>query len=131
MAYLSFEEYFTEYKGAVNDETEFTRLEAQAETVINNATRDFYRYNDLSADPDEFRVADFKQAIKEQVDYYAFAQAAKSYEIQQGNYKAVSIGRLSLTPSDTNASDSVMPNGLCRESYELLAKHGLLFRGEW
>ena len=127
MAYLS----FADYKGAVSDEAEFTRLEAQAETVINNATRDFYRYNDLSADPDEFRVADFKQAVKEQVDYYAFAQATKSYEIQQGNYKAVSIGRLSLTPSDTNASDRVMPNGLCRESYELLAKHGLLFRGEW
>ena len=129
MAYLSFEEYFTEYKGAVNDETEFTRLEAQAETVINNATRDFYRYNDLSADPDEFRVADFKQAVKEQVDYYAFAQAAKSYEIQQGEYKAVSIGRLSLTPAD--ASAGLMPNGLCREAYELLAKHGLLFRGAW
>ena len=85
MAYLS----FADYKGAVSDEAEFTRLEAQAETVINNATRDFYRYNDLSADPDEFRVADFKQAVKEQVDYYAFAQAAKSYEIQQGEYKAV------------------------------------------
>lgn len=127
MAYLSFEEY----DGAVSKRAEFTKLEAQAETVINNATRDFYRYHDLSADQNKFRAADFKQAVKEQIEYYAFAQASKSYEIQQGNYKAVSIGRLSLTPSDTNASDSVMPNGLCRESYELLAKHGLLFRGEW
>ena len=127
MAYLSFEEY----DGAVSNGAEFKRLESQAETVINNVTRDFYRYHDLSADQNKFRVADFKQAVKEQIEYYAFSQASKSYEIQQGNYKAVSIGRLSLTPSDTNASDSVMPNGLCRESYELLAKHGLLFRGEW
>lgn len=127
MAYLSFEEY----DGAVSNGDEFKRLESQAETVINNVTRDFYRYHDLSADQNKLRVADFKQAVKEQIEYYAFAQASKSYEIQQGNYKAVSIGRLSLTPSDTNASDSVMPNGLCRESYELLAKHGLLFRGEW
>lgn len=125
MAYLSFEEY----DGAVSNEAEFKRLESQAETVINNVTRDFYRYHDLSADQNKFRVADFKQAVKEQIEYYAFAQASKSYEIQQGNYKAVSIGRLSLTPAD--ASVGLMPNGLCRESYELLAKHGLLFRGEW
>ena len=125
MAYLSFEEY----DGAVSNGAEFKRLESQAETVINNVTRDFYRYHDLSADQNKFRVADFKQAVKEQVDYYAFAQAAKSYEIQQGEYKAVSIGRLSLTPAD--ASAGLMPNGLCREAYELLAKHGLLFRGEW
>lgn len=125
MAYLSFEEY----DGAVSNEAEFKRLESQAETVINNVTRDFYRYHDLSADQNKFRVADFKQAVKEQVDYYAFAQAAKSYEIQQGKYKAVSIGRLSLTPAD--ASAGLMPNGLCKEAYELFAKHGLLFRGAW
>lgn len=125
MAYLSFEEY----DGAVSNGAEFKRLESQAETVINNVTRDFYRYHDLSADQNKFRVADFKQAVKEQIEYYAFAQASKSYEIQQSNYKAVSIGRLSLTPAD--ASSGLMPNGLCRESYELLAKHGLLFRGEW
>jgi len=125
MAYLSFEEY----DGAVSNGAEFKRLESQAETVINNVTCDFYRYHDLSADQNKFRVADFKQAVKEQVDYYAFAQAAKSYEIQQGEYKAVSIGRLSLTPAD--ASAGLMPNGLCKETYELLAKHGLLFRGAW
>lgn len=125
MAYLSFEEY----DGAVSSGAEFKRLESQAETVINNVTRDFYRYHDLSADQNKFRVADFKQAVKEQIEYYAFAQASKSYEIQQGNYKAVSIGRLSLTPTD--ASSGLMPNGLCKEAYELLAKHGLLFRGEW
>lgn len=125
MAYLSFEEY----DGAVSNEAEFKRLESQAETVINNVTRDFYRYHDLSADQNKFRVADFKQAVKEQIEYYAFAQAAKSYEIQQGEYKAVSIGRLSLTPAD--ASAGLMPNGLCREAHELLAKHGLLFRGGW
>lgn len=125
MAYLSFEEY----DGAVSNEAEFKKLESQAETVINNVTRDFYRYHDLSADQNKFRVADFKQAVKEQIEYYAFAQASKSYEIQQGNYKAVSIGRLSLTPAD--ASAGLMPNGLCKEAYELLAKHGLLFRGAW
>ncbi len=125
MAYLSFEEY----DGAVSNEAEFKRLESQAETVINNVTRDFYRYHDLSADQNKFRVADFKQAVKEQIEYYAFAQASKSYEIQQGKYKAVSIGRLSLTPAD--ASAGLMPNGLCKEAYELLAKHGLLFRGAW
>lgn len=125
MAYLSFEEY----DGTVSNGAEFKRLESQAETVINNVTRDFYRYHDLSADQNKFRVADFKQAVKEQIEYYAFAQAAKSYEIQQGEYKAVSIGRLSLTPAD--ASAGLMPNGLCREAYELLAKHGLLFRGAW
>lgn len=125
MAYLSFEEY----DGAVSNEAEFKQLESQAETVINNVTRDFYRYHDLSADQNKFRVADFKQAVKEQIEYYAFAQASKSYEIQQGNYKAVSIGRLSLTPAD--ASAGLMPNGLCKEAYELLAKHGLLFRGAW
>lgn len=125
MAYLSFEEY----DGAVSNEAEFKKLESQAETVINNVTRDFYRYHDLSADQNKFRVADFKQAVKEQIEYYAFAQASKSYEIQQGNYKAVSIGRLSLTPTD--ASSGLMPNDLCREAYELLAKHGLLFRGVW
>lgn len=72
MAYLSFEEY----DGAVSNGAEFKRLESQAETVINNVTRDFYRYHDLSTDQNKFRVADFKQAVKEQIEYYAFAQAS-------------------------------------------------------
>ena len=127
MAYLTFSEY-QDFSTTVK-EMDFTNLIGAAESAIDMATRDYYQINSLDSDINARRVNDFKHAVAEQVDYYAFAQATKSYEIQQGEYKAVSIGRLSLTPTD--ASAGLMPNGLCKEAYELLAKHGLLFRGAW
>lgn len=125
MTYLA----FSEYNGfdTTVDEATFTRLIGDAESTINTATRDYYQINDLSSDPNVRRVHDFKRAVAEQVDYLNFIGSSKSYEQADDDVKSISIGRLNLTPNSSAVGTA--KNGLCRECYQLLGKHGLLWRG--
>lgn len=125
MAYLTFNEY-NGFDTTV-DEATFTKLIDDAENAIDIATRDYYQINDLSSDPNARRVHDFKRAVAEQVDYLNFVGSSKSYEQADDDVKSISIGRLNLTPNQTAVSSS--KGGLCQESYQLLAKQGLLWRG--
>lgn len=125
MAYLTFSEY-SSFSTTVTQE-QFSALEQQAEYAIDDATHDYYQLNSLTDDRNQRRVRDFKRAVAEQIDYFAFIGNTKSYEQESEDFKSVSIGRLNLTP---NASMVGMTkNGLCRECYQLLGKHGLLYRG--
>ena len=125
MAYLT----FNEYKGfdTTIDEATFDKLIGDAESAIDTATRDYYQIYDLSSDPNVWRVRDFKRAVAEQIDYLNFIGSSKSYEQADDDLKSISIGRLNLTPNQTAVSSS--KGGLCQETYQLLAKHGLLWRG--
>lgn len=125
MAYLTFSDY-NDFSTTVN-ETDFTKLIGDAESTIDMATRDYYQINDLSSDPNVRRVHDFKRAVAEQVDYLNFIGSSKSYEQADDDLKSISIGRLNLTPNQTAVSSS--KGGLCQETYQLLAKQGLLWRG--
>lgn len=125
MAYLT----FSEYNGfdATVDEATFDKLIGDAESAIDTATMDYYQINDLSSDPNVRRVHDFKRAVAEQIDYLNFIGSSKSYEQADDDVKTISIGRLNLTPNQTAVSSS--KGGLCQETYQLLAKQGLLWRG--
>lgn len=125
MAYLTFSEY-QDFSTTV-DEATFAKLIGDVESTIDTATRDYYQINDLNSDLNSRRVHDFKHAIAEQVDYLNYIGSSKSYEQAEDDMKTLSIGRLNLTPNQTAISSS--KGGLCLESYQLLAKQGLLWRG--
>ena len=125
MAYLTFSEY-QDFSTTV-DEATFAKLIGDVESTIDTATRDYYQINDLNSDLNSRRVHDFKHAIAEQVDYLNYIGSSKSYEQAEDDMKTLSIGRLNLTPNQTAVSSS--KGGLCLESYQLLAKQGLLWRG--
>ncbi len=125
MAYLTFNEY-SSFSTTVTQE-QFSALEKQAEYAIDDATNDYYQLNSLTDDVNERRVRDFKRAVTEQINYYAFIGSAKSYEQESEDFKTVRIGRLELEPNSSVAATTKY--GLCRECYQLLGKHGLLFRG--
>lgn len=125
MAYLTFNEY-SSFSTTVTQE-QFSALEQQAEYAIDDATHDYYQLNSLIDDHNQRRVHDFKRAVAEQVNYYAFIGSAKSYEQESDDFKSVRIGRLELTPNSSVAATTKL--GLCRECYQLLGKHGLLYRG--
>lgn len=125
MAYLTFGDYAAFDTTLVADD--FDLVIGQAEADIDDATRDYYQLNSLNDDPNDRRVRDFKRAVAEQADYLHFLGTTKSYEQASDDVKSLRIGRLDLMPNQTAVSSS--KGGLCRESYQLLAKHGLLWRG--
>ena len=125
MAYLTFDGYH-DFSTTVDEEA-FNKYIGDAESTIDMATRDYYQINDLNSDLNSRRVKDFRHAIAEQVDYLNFIGSSKSYEQVDDDFKSLSIGRLNLTPNQTAVSSS--KGGLCLESYQLLAKQGLLWRG--
>lgn len=125
MAYLTFDGYH-DFSTTVDEES-FNKYIGDAESTIDMATRDYYQINDLDSDLNVRRVHDFKHAVAEQVDYLNYIGSSKSYEQVEDDMKSLSIGRLNLTPNQTAVSSS--KGGLCLESYQLLAKQGLLWRG--
>lgn len=125
MAYLTFNEYSSFSTTVTQDQ--FSALEQQAEYAIDDATNDYYQLNSLSDDLNQRRVRDFKRAVAEQVDYFAFVGSTKSYEQESDDFKTVRIGRLELDPNSSVVAAT--KHGLCRETYQLLGKHGLLYRG--
>lgn len=125
MAYLTFNEYSS--FGTTVAQDQFSALEQQAEYAINDATHDYYQLNSLADDRNQRRVRDFKRAVAEQIDYFAFVGSTKSYEQESDDFKSVKIGRLELDPNSSVVATT--KHGLCRECYQLLGKHGLLYRG--
>lgn len=125
MAYLTFDEY-SSFSTRVAQE-QFIALEQQAEYAIDDATNDYYQLNSLTDDRNQRRVHDFKRAVAEQIDYFAHIGSTKSYEQESEDFKTVRVGRLELDPNSSVAATT--KQGLCRECYQLLGKHGLLYRG--
>lgn len=125
MAYLTFNEYLS-FSTTVTKE-QFNALEQQVEYAIDDATNDYYQLNSLTDDRNQRRARDFKRAVAEQINYFAFIGSTKSYEQESEDFKSVKIGRLELNPSSSVVATTKY--GLCRECYQLLGKHGLLWRG--
>ena len=125
MAYLTFDEYSSISTTVIPEH--FSDLEQQAEYAIDDATHDYYQLNSLTDDRNQRRVHDFKRAVAEQINYYACIGSTKSYEQESEDFKSVRVGRLELTPNSSVVATTKL--GLCRECYQLLGKHGLLYRG--
>lgn len=104
---------------------DFSSIEKQAQRQIEAATNYFYDDHDFSNDWPK-RVDAYKAAICEQVDFILEIGITASYD-GGDNFKNVSIGRLSLSPS-VNPMDTTV-NGVCKEAYRILGRYGLLYRG--
>lgn len=104
---------------------DFNSLVRQAQRQIDAVTNYFYNDHDFETDWSK-RVDAYKAAICEQIDFIIKTGITASYD-GGDNFKSVSIGRLSLSPSVNPVSTTI--NGVCKEAYRLLGRYGLLYRG--
>lgn len=124
-ANLTFAEYVDlGYASAKADD--FALLERQAQRAVDSVTDYYYQDHVMADDPDKQRVDAYKAAICEQVDFIQATGVSSSYD-NGDDFKAITVGRLSLQPAN-QAADS-MVGGVCKEAYRLLAHYGLLYRG--
>ena len=122
---LTFAEYVDlGYASAKADD--FALLERQAQRAVDSVTDYYYQDHVMADDPDKQRVDAYKAAICEQVDFIQATGVSASYD-NGDDFKAITVGRLSLQPA-SQAADS-MVGGVCKEAYRLLAHYGLLYRG--
>ena len=122
---LTFAEYVDlGYASAKADD--FALLERQAQRAVDSVTDYYYQDHVMADDPDKQRVDAYKAAICEQVDFIQATGVSSSYD-NGDDFKAITVGRLSLQPA-SQAADS-MVGGVCKEAYRLLAHYGLLYRG--
>ena len=121
---LTFAEYVDlGYASAKADD--FALLERQAQRAVDSVTDYYYQDHVMADDPDKQRVDAYKAAICEQVDFIQATGVSASYD-NGDDFKAITVGRLSLQPA-SQAADS-MVGGVCKEAYRL-AHYGLLYRG--
>lgn len=124
-ANLTFTEYVDlGYASAKADD--FALLERQAQRAVDSVTDYYYQDHVMADDPDKQRVDAYKAAICEQVDFIQATGVSSSYD-NGDDFKAITVGRLSLQQA-SQAADS-MVGGVCKEAYRLLAHYGLLYRG--
>ncbi len=124
--HLTFAEYIDLGYTAV-EEKSFPTIERQAQRAVDSITDYFYQDHSIGNDPDMKRVDAYKAAICEQIDFINTTGINSSYE-NGDDFNSISVGRLSLQPTNHVSQDS-MVNGVCKESYRLLAHYGLLYRG--
>ena len=125
--HLTFSEYndfgYSEFKGVDG----FSTIEKQAQRAVDSAIDYYYNDRDISQDKNAKRVDAYKMAICEQIDFIKATGISSSYE-NGDDFNSISVGRLSLQPTNHVSQDS-MVNGVCKEAYRLLAHYGLLYRG--
>lgn len=105
----------------------FEKIEHQAQRAIDGVIDYFYQDHDISKDTNSKRVDAYKTAICEQIDFINQTGVTASYA-NGDDFNSISIGRLSLQPSNHVVSDGMI-HGVCKEAYRLLAHYGLLYRG--
>lgn len=110
-----------------DDETMFNQVERKAQRAVDAACHYYYEDHDIAEDHWKQRVDAYKASIAEQIDFIQETGIDASYA-NGDNFKSVSIGRLSLTPS-IDAVANGTTHGVCNEAYSLLGHYGLLYRG--
>ncbi len=105
----------------------FDKIEHQAQRAIDGVIDYFYQDHDINKDTNAKRVDAYKSAICEQIDFINQTGVTASYA-NGDDFSSISVGRLSLQPSNHVVSDGMI-HGVCKEAYRLLAHYGLLYRG--
>lgn len=127
--YLTFDHY-KDISGTnkVQDESEFNKLERDAEHLFNAVTHYFYvRHVKIEEDPDVYRVNMFRHALALQIDYTHDLGASTSYGIANQSIKSVTIDGTNVTTDKTAAGDS--KGGIYKLALDYLYETGLLYRG--
>lgn len=122
MTYLTYEEYKFWGNASVTEKT-FPKLLQKASEVIDDATRAFYRFNDINMDV-PYRREQFKKAVVAQIDYFDDMGASTSHGL--ANIQSVTIGRTSITGGATSGATNTI---LSSDALRYLKYTGLLYSG--
>lgn len=125
--HVTFEDYTDLGFSDIESPEGFDKIERQAQRAVDGVTDYFYQDHPIVDDPNLKRVDAYKSAICEQIDFINQTGINTSYA-SGDDFNSISIGRLSLQPSN-HATQDGMIHGVCKEAYRLLAHYGLLYRG--
>ncbi|MBD5806872.1 hypothetical protein [Limosilactobacillus walteri] len=126
-AHLTFTDYTDLGFSDITNAEGFEKIEHQAQRAVDGIIDYFYQDHSIEEDPNLKRVDAYKTAICEQIDFINQTGITASYS-NGDDFNSISIGRLSLQPSNHVVSDGMI-HGVCKEAYRLLAHYGLLYRG--
>lgn len=126
-ARLTYSEYSDLGYADVKSADDFNLVEKQAQRAIDGVIDYYYDDHDISQDKNLKRVDAYKAAICEQIDFIVETGITSSY-VNGEDFNSISIGRLSLQPTNHVSTDGMI-HGVCHEAYRLLAHYGLLYRG--
>lgn len=130
MYYLTFAEYnnLLEFT-SIEDEEQFNRYLNKATSVLDNVTRNFYKYSSLKDDY-LWRKEPFKKAVACQIEYF-YETGFMTTEGLNSAPQSQQLGRTSISkaskfnPGGDNETKSIV----CDDVYLYLAGTGLLNRG--
>ncbi|EOE6413463.1 hypothetical protein ACKO6W_000642 [Enterococcus hirae] len=129
MDYLTYEEYEQLGFNKIKDKEKFDELEPYAERNINRLTADFYLINDITQDPNKYRVQKFKLAMAIQVEYlFLNGEKTTLQELLSGIPTSVSVGRMRIEGTSVNSA-TYGRTMVSSEAYAELIYTGLLYRG--
>lgn len=124
--FLTFEEY-KELSTDPVDEEKFGPLNKKATQIINQATRQFYHFEDFEEDLD-WRKETVKTAAAVQIDFFV-ETGMTTLEEMQSKPLSFSAGRTSITNSNSQSQQKTRTTLLSADAQNLLNGTGLLYRG--
>lgn len=129
MSYIDYTDYKTMSEIKL-EEPDFDKTIKKAELLLDYMTVQFYRFNQLEADPIEYRALQFKKAVAAQVDYLHTLNA-ESFNAIANTPQSYSLGRTSITNIDGRRNDDTNSAAalIAEDVYMHLAGTGLLHRG--
>lgn len=127
MPYLTYEEY-KNFGFEEIEQAEFERLLPRASDVLDNVTRNFYMFNNLTADT-PIRKERFKKALACQIEYFYDMGATSSHGLQEP--ASVTIGRTSMASSyrGSQGAQEQQNSIVSQDVYMYLQGTGLLYKG--
>lgn len=122
---LTYDDY--QKLGGICQESDFDKLEKDAEDLINPITSFFYVHMDINSDMDQERVWLFKKALTLQIDFSKRMNGSTPDQMVQSDVKSVSVDGTSvstgLSPMDYTT------HGIYNIALDYLYQAGLLYRG--
>ena len=126
--YLTQEEYNSYGFAEISEPFSFANLLMRSSLVLDNATRNFYHFNDINEDW-EWRVDKFKKAIALQIEYFVVNNAVSTSEMNDRPL-SVTLGRTTVSRGGKGQTvDNSEVSLICPDVYMVLEGTGLLFRG--
>lgn len=122
---LDFDEY--QKLGGKAPVDKYPALEQDAEDLINPLVENYYVFNPIDKDEDEYRVYCFKKALELQINFSHDIGASTPYAMSDKDVKSVSVDGTSVTKGTTPIN--FVTGGVYNKAYEYLYLTGLLFRG--
>lgn len=102
--YLTYDDYIEKYHGTIEDEDEFERMNAIAQSFLDNATRHRIRFDELSENDKSLVLL----CLVELVDSYGESTSHKGISSESIGDMSVSYGEMTSTKLSKNLNDIVL-----------------------